>query len=78
VRAAVWYRKRTLQVLRRTGDIRNDINREDLLRALVGMCYMHEQPGWRKNVLRLADDFVDELRNRGAKRRTETHPEASL
>jgi AcrR family transcriptional regulator len=47
-----------------TGEIRNDISPEDLLRALVGMCYMHDQPGWQKSVLRLVDVFVDGLRNR--------------
>ena len=39
-----------------------DISPEDLLRALVGMCYMHDQPGWQKSVLRLVDVFVDGLR----------------
>jgi AcrR family transcriptional regulator len=47
-----------------TGEIRDDIGPEDLLRALVGMCYMHDQPGWQKSVLRLVDVFVDGLRNR--------------
>jgi hypothetical protein len=46
------------------GEIRDDISPEDLLRALVGMCYMHDQPGWQKNVLRLLDVFIDGLRNR--------------
>jgi AcrR family transcriptional regulator len=43
------------------GEIRADISPEDLLRALVGMCYMHDQPGWQKSVLRLLDVFVDGL-----------------
>jgi len=47
------------------GDIRGDIGPEDLLRALVGMCYMHDQPGWQASVLRLVDVFVDGLRTRG-------------
>jgi AcrR family transcriptional regulator len=46
------------------GEIRDDISPEDLLRALVGMCYMHDQPGWQKSVLRLVDVFVDGLRIR--------------
>jgi hypothetical protein len=25
------------------------------------MCYMHDQPGWQKSVLRLLDVFVDGL-----------------
>jgi AcrR family transcriptional regulator len=45
------------------GEIRDDINADDLLRALVGMCYTHDQPGWQKSVLRLVDVFVDGLRN---------------
>ncbi|MGO1077904.1 TetR/AcrR family transcriptional regulator [Inquilinus sp. CA228] len=44
------------------GEIRPDIGAEDLLRALVGMCYMHDQPGWQKTVLRLVNVFVDGLR----------------
>lgn len=44
------------------GEIRSDISPEDLLRALVGMCYMHDQPGWQKSVIRLVDVFVDGLR----------------
>jgi hypothetical protein len=43
------------------GQIRSDIGPEDLLRALVGMCYMHDQPGWQATVLRLVDVFVDGL-----------------
>ena len=43
-------------------EIRDDISPEDLLRALVGMCYMHDQPGWQASVLRLLDVFVDGLR----------------
>jgi AcrR family transcriptional regulator len=45
-----------------TGEIRDDISPEDVLRALVGMSYMHDQPGWQKSVLRLVDVFVDGLR----------------
>jgi len=50
-----------------TGEIRDDISPEDLLRALVGMCYTHDQPGWQKAVLRLVDVFVDGLRIRPQK-----------
>jgi AcrR family transcriptional regulator len=52
------------------GEIRSDIGPADLLRAIVGMCYTHDQPGWQKNVLRLADVFVDGLRDGRGKRRT--------
>lgn len=43
------------------GEIRADISPEDLLRALVGLCYTHDKPGWQANVLRLVDVFVDGL-----------------
>jgi AcrR family transcriptional regulator len=46
------------------GEVRADIGPEDLLRALVGMCQMHNQPGWLPTVLRLVDVFVDGLRVR--------------
>jgi AcrR family transcriptional regulator len=46
------------------GEIRADISAEDVLRALVGMCYMHDQPGWQESVLRLVEVFVDGLSRR--------------
>lgn len=46
------------------GAIRDDISAEDVLRALIGMCYMHDQPGWQTTALRLLDVFVDGLRVR--------------
>jgi AcrR family transcriptional regulator len=45
----------------KAGEVRDDISAEDLLRALVGMCYTHDKPGWQANVLRLVDVFVDGL-----------------
>jgi AcrR family transcriptional regulator len=48
------------------GEIRSDISAEDVLRALIGMCYMHDQPGWQTTTLRLLDVFVDGLRVRPA------------
>ena len=48
----------------KAGDIRSDIKPEELLRALVGMCYMHDKPGWQRGVLHLVDIFVDGLRVR--------------
>jgi AcrR family transcriptional regulator len=50
------------------GEIRPDIGPEDLLRALAGMCYMHDQPGWQASVLRMVDVFVDGLRVRPSAR----------
>ena len=44
------------------GEVRSDIGAEDVLRVLIGMCYMHDQPGWQSTVLRLLDVFVDGLR----------------
>jgi AcrR family transcriptional regulator len=44
------------------GRIRADVSAEDILRALVAMCYMNDQPGWQASVLRLVDVFVDGLR----------------
>jgi AcrR family transcriptional regulator len=43
------------------GMMRADISAEDLLGALIGMCYMHDQPGWQSTTLRLLDVFVDGL-----------------
>ena len=44
------------------GEVRSDVSPEDLLRALIGMCYMHDTPGWQDSVMRLLDIFVDGLR----------------
>jgi AcrR family transcriptional regulator len=46
------------------GEIRADVSPEDLLRALVGMCYLHDQTGWQASVIRLLDVFIDGLRVR--------------
>jgi AcrR family transcriptional regulator len=45
-----------------SGEIRDDVTAEDLVRTLVGMCYTHDKPGWQANVLRLVDVFIDGLR----------------
>jgi AcrR family transcriptional regulator len=55
-----------------TRQIRDDISPEDVLRALVGMCYMHDQPGWQTSVLRLVDVFIDGLRIRPDRARSKT------
>jgi AcrR family transcriptional regulator len=54
------------------GEIRSDISPEDVLRTLVGMCYMHDQPGWQNSVLRMVDVFVDGLRVQSRVDRTAT------
>jgi AcrR family transcriptional regulator len=43
------------------GEMRADIGPADLLRALIGMCYLHDQPGWQESVKRLVEVFVDGL-----------------
>lgn len=55
------------------GELRSDISAEDLLRAIVGMCYAYDQPGWQKNVVRLLDIFIDGLRSRPGKRQAKTN-----
>ena len=55
-----------------TREIRDDISPEDVLRALVGMCYMHDQRGWQTSVLRLVDVFIDGLRVRRDRPRSKT------
>ena len=60
-----------------SGDIRADISPEDLLRALIGMCYLHDQPGWQASVLRLVDVFIDGLRIRPDKPRPKAKPRKS-
>jgi AcrR family transcriptional regulator len=44
------------------GEIRGDVGAEEILRALVGICYTQDSPDWQRNVLRLADVFIDGLR----------------
>ena len=55
------------------GELRSDISPEDLLHAIVGMCYAYDQHGWQKNVVRLLDIFIDGLRSRPVKRRAKTN-----
>jgi AcrR family transcriptional regulator len=51
-----------LQRAAAAGELRSDIDAEDLLRTLVGMCYAQDGPGWQAKVLRLVDIFIDGLR----------------
>lgn len=51
------------------GEIRSGIDPGDLMRAVVGMCLVHNQPGWQANVLPLVDVLVDGLRVGAKKRR---------
>jgi AcrR family transcriptional regulator len=56
------------------GEIRTDLSPEDVLRALIGMSYMHDQPGWQDSVMRLIDVFVDGLRVQNAVKRPTSVP----
>jgi len=44
------------------GEIRDDMEPEDVMRALIGMCYTREQADWQDKVIRLMDVFLDGLR----------------
>ncbi|MGX9961843.1 TetR/AcrR family transcriptional regulator [Roseomonas sp. F4] len=46
------------------GEVRADISPEDLLRTVVGLCYLQEGPGWQAQAMRLLDVFLDGLRKR--------------
>ena len=48
------------------GDIRTDLTPGDLLRALVGLCYVHEGPGWQDNVERIVDVLIAGLEARSS------------
>jgi hypothetical protein len=62
-------RARRFVCAQRIGNAQVTIASEDMLRAVVGMSYMHDQPGWQKSVLRFVEVFVDGLRIRPVKRR---------
>jgi AcrR family transcriptional regulator len=58
-----------------TGEIRGDVSAEDLLRTLVGMCLLHDQPGWQASVVRMLDVLIDGLRvQAGASKPAERRP----
>ena len=46
------------------GLVRDDIAPEDVMRAVFGMCYAREHPGWQDKVIQLVDVFLDGLRLR--------------
>jgi AcrR family transcriptional regulator len=47
---------------RAAGDIRADVDPNDLLRAVVGFTYGADGPGWQASALRLIDLLMDGLR----------------
>jgi hypothetical protein len=51
-----------LQRAAAAGELRADVDAEDLLRTLVGMCYAQDRPAWQAKVLRLVDIFIEGLR----------------
>ena len=56
------------------GEIRANVEPADILRALVGMCYMNDQPGWQASVVRLLDILIDGLRVQpAAKQQPQSH-----
>ena len=45
------------------GQLREGVSAEDLLQTMYALCYAREPgPGWREQVLKLLDIFVDGLR----------------
>lgn len=44
------------------GELREDLDPEELLLALVGVCYAQEGPDWRAKVLRVLDVLIAGLR----------------
>lgn len=48
-----------------SGQIRDGVTADDLLQTMYALCYAREPgPGWRENVLRLLDIFIDGLKVR--------------
>jgi AcrR family transcriptional regulator len=45
-----------------TGEIRADVDREDLLRAMSGICMATDSPGWAERTGRMVDLLLDGLR----------------
>jgi hypothetical protein len=55
------------------GEIRSGVDPGDLVRAVVGMCLVHDHTGWQANVLPLVDALVDGLRVGASPRRAAAH-----
>jgi AcrR family transcriptional regulator len=51
-----------LRLAAEAGEVRTDIGPEDLLKMVVGLCYLQDGPGWQVQVMRLLDVFLDGLR----------------
>lgn len=44
------------------GLVRDDVSGDELFRAVIGICYMTDKPGWQATALRLIDVLIDGLR----------------
>ncbi|KQT84191.1 transcriptional regulator [Aurantimonas sp. Leaf443] len=55
---------RLLEPAVKAGALRGDVEAEDILHTLVGMCLLRKEPGWEDTVIRLVDIFLDGLRLR--------------
>jgi len=49
-----------------SGEIRADISAEDLLRTVIGICYLQEGPDWQAQGMRLITVFLDGMRRPAA------------
>ena len=49
---------------RDAGALRVELTPEEVFRALIGMCIVHDQPGWQATVIRLTDVFLDGMLTR--------------
>lgn len=51
-----------LRLAAEAGEARSDIGPEDLLKAVLGFCYLQDGPDWQAQVMRLMDVFLEGLR----------------
>ena len=59
------------------GELRSDVSADGLLRAVIGMCIMHDRPAWQSTVLRLLDVLIDGLRMRDGQKAKARKPAAA-
>ena len=55
---------RLVEAARSAGRIRPDVEPDDLLRALFGVCLMADQPGWQDQACRISALLMDGMRYR--------------
>ena len=56
---------RLVESARTHGDVRTDVQKEDVLRALVGFTYGVDDANWQASALRLIDALMIGIRPRG-------------